>query len=132
MGKMQRVKGCTYERVLATKFRPLYPEARRGIGQARSAKEVSDVDGTPWWVEAKHQQCPNIWAAMAQAVAATDGRPPLVVAKRNGGVELAVMRLDDFIEVLDELKVQRAEGARLTKLLSGAYRQGFDDSKVEV
>lgn len=104
MSKMQRTKGASYERVLAKRFQYIYPGARRGIGQARSAKEVPDVDGTPWWVEAKHQKCPNLWAALSQAEEATDQRVPLVVARRNGGAEVAVMRLEAFLVILAELE----------------------------
>lgn len=46
-----------------------------------------DVDGSPWWVEAKEQLRPNIWKALEQAQensrAANDPRPTLVIAHRT-------------------------------------------------
>lgn len=128
MGKLSRTKGASYERTLAVRLQPLYPKARRGIGQARSAKEVSDVEGTPFWVEAKHKKCPNIWAALQQAKDATDGRPTLVIARRNqaapgdGAPELAAMYLADFIALLTEL-----EGYRARALHTPAIEEKTDD-----
>jgi hypothetical protein len=103
MGKMQRNKGATYERWCANKLRSVYPHAKRGIGQARSASEVPDVDGTPWWIELKHQQQPNLYAALTQATTASDGRSPLVIARKNKTRDVVVMYLDDFISMVSEL-----------------------------
>jgi hypothetical protein len=110
---MQRTKGAGYERLMANRFKGIYPGARRGIGQARSAKEVPDVEGTPYWVEAKHQKCPNLWAALAQADDARDNRKPLVVARRNGGVEVAVMKLEDMLDLLNEVQILKKANAYL-------------------
>lgn len=107
MGKMQRTKGASFERLMANRLQHVYPDARRGIGQARSAKEVPDVDKTPFWVECKHGKCPNLWRAIEQAQEATDGRPPLVIARRNGGKELAVLEVDAFIQILADLEDAR-------------------------
>lgn len=98
MGRRSRTKGATWERELAARWRDsgLYPDARRGIGQARCASEVPDVDGTPWWVECKHQQRPNVLAAMEQAEDATDGRPVLAVVKRDRRPPVVCLSLDAF------------------------------------
>lgn len=84
-GRRSRTKGAAYERTLARRWAEsgMYPDARRGIGQARSSGEVSDVEGLPFWIEAKCQARPNVWAAMEQAEEATDGRPCVVVACRR-------------------------------------------------
>lgn len=84
-GARSRRKGASYERELANRWRDsgLYPDAERGIGQARSGGDVPDVTGTPWWVEAKCQARPNVFAALEQAEEATDGRAPIVVACRR-------------------------------------------------
>ena len=97
MSKSQRDKGANWERLLAKMFCGLgYTSARRGIGQARSAKEVSDVQGTPFWVEAKVGAAPDILAAVRQAQAATDGRPVLVVTKRDREGVLVTMEWATF------------------------------------
>jgi hypothetical protein len=83
MGKLSRQKGAGWERELAIILRKLWPSAKRGLGQARSGGEVCDVDGTPFWVEAKVGTKTNLKAAVKQAEAATDGRPVIAVCKDN-------------------------------------------------
>lgn len=95
---MQRRKGANWERTLANCFKEVYPEARRGIGQARSAKEVSDVEGTPYWIEAKCGARPNVRAAIEQAKEATDGRTILVIVKFDHEEPFVVMGFSDFLE----------------------------------
>lgn len=104
MGKMQRTKGATFERLIAGMFREIYPEARRGIGQARSASEVPDVDIPGWWPECKHGKAPSWRAAYAQASRASlkTNRTPLVITRDNGG---PIMVHIDIITFLDVLRV---------------------------
>lgn len=80
-GRKSRNKGSAFERLIANALKPYWPTARRGIGQARSAGEVADVEGTPYWFELKRQKKCSIPAAIRQAEAATDGRPVVVVTK---------------------------------------------------
>jgi hypothetical protein len=90
----QRRKGAAFERHVAALFRAIgYPEARRGLGQARAASEVPDVDGTPWWVEAKcgaHWTVPGAWRqarkARRDAYEATERALLLVVRRDRGSV----------------------------------------------
>jgi len=104
---MKRRKGSAYEREVAHLLQVLWPEARRGIGQSRAAGEVPDVDGTPYWVEAKHHaSAPNVHAAYAQAVAAQAGkltrRPVLVVSRKTGdGQDLATLPLRELLLLLE-------------------------------
>lgn len=100
MGRMQRQKGATYEREVANRLKTIFPEAKRGIGQARSASEVPDVDGTPFWVECKRGRMPNVRAAIRQAEAATDGRPYLVVVRDDHGESFVTMKLDTLLDVV--------------------------------
>ena len=120
MGKRSRNKGAAYERELANRWRDsgLYPGAKRGIGQARSGGDVSDVEGTPWWVEAKCQARPNVYAALEQAEEASDGRPCLVVACRRVAGQpskastVVAMRLETFealASVIEALAMEAAE-----------------------
>ena len=96
-GLRSRRKGATFERTIAKRFAEgIYPDAKRGLVQARCAKEGPDVEGTPWWVECKAGKSPRLWAALAQAQAATDGRPCLVVAKRDRLAPVVLMTLEDF------------------------------------
>ena len=110
MGRMQRVKGQVWERAVAALFR-----AALGLGadvvkrgwQARDGREASDVQGTPFWIECKHQRLCNAQAALRQAEEATDGRPPVAVCKDNRGAPFVVMRLNAFLAL-----VGRAHGPR--------------------
>lgn len=83
IGKRSRAKGQTFERLVAKHLQAVFPEAKRGIGQARSAKEVSDIEGTPWWLELKHRKGVDVPGAMRQAEGDTDGRPCAVIWREN-------------------------------------------------
>lgn len=133
MGKMQRNKGATFERLVANKIKALRPDLmpKRGIGQARSSSEVPDVDIKGLWVECKHHVKVDVEAAMRQAKeAATShgaGRVPVVIYRNNRGPirvrfyaavsnllgaewYLATMdadvALDDFLELIPQLEVK--------------------------
>jgi hypothetical protein len=99
-GRRSRTKGAAFERLTARTLKPHWPEARRGIGQARSAGEVADVQGTPFWVECKRQKRCNIQAAYKQAQEATDGRPPLVVTRDDNSTTLVTMDMETFLKWL--------------------------------
>lgn len=102
MSKLSRDKGRKFEQVAARKLRPLFGDrVKRGF-QRRDGREAPDVDGTPFWIECKHAKCVNVRAALAQAVTATDGRPPVVIAQDNGvRVPMVVMRLDDWLDLVE-------------------------------
>jgi hypothetical protein len=111
-----REKGHAYERVVADKLRRVYPDARRGIGQARQGGEVPDVEGTPFWVEAKNRKVLNVHDAFAQAVLASTisdnavlrGAYALVVTRKHGStLDLATMNLDVLLDLLAELEAHR-------------------------
>lgn len=104
MGARSRRKGAGWERELASRWRDagLYPNARRGLNQVRSARETCDVEGTPFWVECKCGKRPNLIAAMVQAETDTDGRPCIVVAKRDRSTPLVTMTLETFERLVGE------------------------------
>lgn len=115
-GRRARRKGSNYEREVADALRALFPQAMRGIGQARASGEVPDVQGTPFWIECKHRRALNVTAALEQArmelmrYEASGGTKkylcPLLVARLDRGApgstrtDLAVLRLDDFLALL--------------------------------
>ena len=104
MGRRSRMKGADFERGMAKVMRSVWPEARRGIGQARCASEVPDVDGTPFWVETKHRKRVSILAAFEQAAEATDGRPVVAVTRENNRPILVTMALADWLELVDRAR----------------------------
>ena len=103
MSKSQRDKGAAFERWVANeiKERTGLP-ARRGLGQARSAHEVADVDGVPgWWIECKVGKSPPTTGALEQADEARDrsGHYAMTVAvvKRDRHEPMAYLRLWDLL-----------------------------------
>jgi len=85
MGTNSRRKGATFERTVAQILRQVYPDAKRGF-QFRAGTDAPDVISCGgWWVECKHGARTNAVAAHAQAVAASDGRTPLVITRDNRG-----------------------------------------------
>ena len=106
-GKLSRNKGKAWEREIARRMRELgFPDAKRGW-QSRAGTDAPDVDGTDWWIEAKHHIKVNYRAALKQAVedstAAGDPRPPLVIAKDNREDAVVHMRWADFQMLLIQL-----------------------------
>ena len=119
MGRSQRLKGHNWEREVATTFRAIFPDAKRGIGQARNASEVADVVIPGWWVECKVGAHPNINAALKQAVdtgsayrADADGvsgeRRPVAIVKVDRHPPTASVYLTDFVALLQEREQLRA------------------------
>lgn len=97
MSAMQRRKGRRVERELAEQLRRVFPDAKRGF-QSRSGRDQCDIEGTPYWIEAKGGKCPNPRAAMRQAIEATDGRVPVVIVKDDRCEPFVVMRLQDWLD----------------------------------
>jgi len=101
---LSRRKGAAFERHVASVLRELYPDAKRGLGQARAGHEVADIAETPWRIECKHGARPDLFGALAQAerdaAHAADARPVLVVARKNGGQDVALLRLVDLLALL--------------------------------
>lgn len=102
MGRKSRDKGARFERAVASAFALIYPGARRGLGQARSAKEVPDVDAPGLWVECKRAIRTNPRAALAQALEASkgSGRTSIAVCRDDRAEPFAVLRLEDLLRLL--------------------------------
>lgn len=106
----RRRKGQKWQATLAKRWRDngLYPDAASTQGaQTRSGRRIGktppDVEGTPWWVEAKHTRRGNIVGALRQAETerreAGDDRPCIAVVKPDGDKlvgPIVAMRLEDF------------------------------------
>lgn len=103
MGAMERRKGARFEKEIAQAFRAVgYAGAKRGLGQARAANEVPDVDAHPrLWPELKRHRRTNPRAALAQAVeaAASSGRLPVAICRDDGEDATVTLRFVDFLEL---------------------------------
>lgn len=117
MGRRSKARGKGWERAIARAFRAIFGEGIfRGHQDSRggaAASEGADVDGSFFWVEAKHGKAVSVWAALRQArtkqAEVGDVRPRLVIAKTRKRPppghgrrepEIAVMELEDFLELL--------------------------------
>lgn len=109
-GKTSRSKGREWQAALARRWREvgLFPLAASTQGaQVRSGRQLGktppDVEGTPYWVEAKHTRAPNPVGALRQAErerrAAGDTRPCVAVVRPHGDRlvgPVVCMRLEDW------------------------------------
>lgn len=101
MAKASRDKGVRGELYARDLLRDAgYTSAYRTGNQWGDAK-VPDVDGSPYWVEAKHGKSPPIWPAVEQALrdrkaADTEERPILIYARKNNRPPLIVMLADEW------------------------------------
>ena len=112
MGAYERRKGASFEREIVNELKPIFPRARRGLGQARDGGEIPDVNGTPFWIECKRGKSCSPQAAMAQARFATaqceikygkPRKPPIAVLRRDGDTALVVMDLETFKKLAEHL-----------------------------
>jgi hypothetical protein len=122
MGRMQRNKGATYEREIVHTINAKFDEpykAKRRLGQAREGGH--DIEwSAPFIIEAKRRarQLPAAgWLEQARIALmeeelfdeATPPKTPVVVTRGDSGESLAVLSLDDFLDmVYDILKLQGA------------------------
>ncbi len=109
MGLLSRQKGKTFERWLAKTFRAIFPTARRTLTQQRDSGEAPDISIPGWWVEAKHWRKVNIRQCFEQAVdeakRAKSTDLPIAVTKDNRKEPLATLRLQDFLWLLQRVKL---------------------------
>lgn len=103
MSKLSRTKGKVWEREVARMFRAYFGGGaliKRGH-QTRSGRDGADVEGTPFWIECKHQRNCTPEAALVQAEEASGGagdkRTSIAVCKSHRGKPFVVLRLDRFL-----------------------------------
>ena len=80
--------------------------AAKAIGQARGGSEAPDVlvPGL-FWIEAKVGQAPPLMRALNQAVGDCppgEGLTPMAIVKQDRHDPVALIRLDDLLELLGE------------------------------
>lgn len=101
-GRSSRRKGHGWEREVARQLRAIFGDGvRRTIQSRAGTAEGSDVQGTPFRIEAKfHRRQPSIPAALQQAAGAPGDSPPLAVTKCNHMPAIASMYWEDFLALL--------------------------------
>jgi len=137
MGRRSRKKGHDWERAIAKLLRPIFGESvhrgHQSFRGGRAAGEGCDVDGSPFWIEAKHSQQTNPRSAIRQCnetqADCSDTRPPVAICKDDRkppnwtvGVPMdqpiAVMELSDWLDLVEDwarLKTNAGEPLELQR-----------------
>jgi hypothetical protein len=102
-GRGSRNKGASFEREIARELRAVWPEAVRGLGQARAADEVPDVDVPGWWIECKRMRECRPQAALRQAEKAAigSGRIPVAITRDDRDRTVVTLNLEDWIALVE-------------------------------
>lgn len=101
MGRMSREKGKVGEREIAARLKAAgFDEARRGV-QYHGGPGSADVVGlSNCHIEVKRTERFNLYGALEQAVKdAAGAKTPVVVHRQSRREWVAVLRLDDFLEL---------------------------------
>lgn len=101
-----RAKGAAAERELANILKERGYDARRG--QQFSGLGGDDVVGLPGFhVECKRVQAGNLYTWLDQSVRDAAGlATPIVVHRRNGREWVAILRLNDFLDLLENKRAE--------------------------
>jgi hypothetical protein len=138
LGKRSKGKGRAWERALVRLLKPIFGEdVHRGHQDNRggvAAGEGCDCEGTPFWVEAKHEKATSPLAALRQCREAQavngDERPIVAVCKDDRKPKdwrpgqpmeppIAVMELTDWLDlVADWARLKRDAGELMMLPLS--------------
>lgn len=95
-------KGKTFEREIAKYLRDHGIDARRGQ-QYKGGADSPDVIGLKGWhIECKRTERFNLYESLKQALRdKADDEKALVIHRKNNEPSVAVLLLDDFMEVLN-------------------------------
>lgn len=113
MSARSRRKGAAWEVEVARRFREAGIPAERNLTECRTGN-AGDIDLPEWCpllVQAKVGALPPIWQAIREAEeAAGPGQHPVAIVRRNGSrhqppVDLAIMRLDEWLDMVAGLRV---------------------------
>ena len=106
MGKLSRDKGKVGEREIANILKAAgFDGARRGV-QYQGGAESADVVGIPrHHIEVKRTERFNLYGALGQAIedaakGADKAKTPVVFHRQSRRDWVAVLRLDDFLELV--------------------------------
>lgn len=115
MGKSQRTKGHQFERDIVNFLKEKGYDASRNLTQTRDSG--GDINLPRWLIECKrYANIGRVYDWLDQAVTAASGiQKPIVIAKADRKEEIVIMRLSDFIEVMNVVESQ----ASTTKVYKG-------------
>ena len=105
-----KAKGRRLQQAIVKKILEKYPQLTENdvtsisMGKAGMDIELSEAARKkfPFAVEAKNTEKLNIWSAIDQANGSNRDLTPLVIFKRNRSDIYVTLKLDDFMELLDD------------------------------
>ena len=114
MSARSRRKGAAWERTVAKKLRDIGIPAERNLEEVRTGNtgDIKLDHDIPLVIQCKTGARPPIYQGLDQAIEAAreSAKIPVAVIHRDGtnsaepAQELAVIRLDHFIEIVEQLK----------------------------
>ena len=106
MGKSQRTKGHQFERDIVNLLKDRGYQAARNLTQTRDSG--GDINLPRWLIECKrYAKIGRVYEWLDQAITAASGvQKPIVVAKADRKDEIVIMRLSDFMEIMDVVESQ--------------------------
>lgn len=107
MNRSQR-KGKNYEREIAKRLSKVFAcNVRRTpcSGGLDIKGDLRNLSGPlePYVFECKKQESLNIWACMRQAENQAASKVPVLIFSRNNTPDYVCMRLEDWMQIVDEL-----------------------------
>ena len=96
-----RVKGSTAEREVVEILKAAGYDVRRCPHSGALEWMKGDVVGAPWHVEVKRCEAVRIGEWCVQAERQADGRPALVIYRRSREPWRVVLRLEDFLRLME-------------------------------
>jgi Holliday junction resolvase len=101
MGKAQRTKGATFERDVVNALKAAGIDAARNLDQTRDGG--GDIDVGAYMIECKRRASIAVYDWLDQCTrAARPGQIPVVVARGDRREAVVILRLDDFIPMLEK------------------------------
>ena len=103
---MQRTKGHQFERDIVNLLKDRGYQAARNLTQTRDSG--GDINLPRWLIECKrYAKIGRVYEWLDQAITAASGvQKPIVVAKADRKDEIVIMRLSDFMEIMDVVESQ--------------------------
>lgn len=107
-GKMSRTKGHGYERAIANKLKPIYPEAKRHLESQAQEALGYDLDNTgPFLIQCKrYKQYAPI--NKIEEIKPSKGIHALIT-KADRKPDIICLYLDDFLEILKDIGTAHRE-----------------------
>lgn len=104
MGAMQRNKGANYEREIARQLRAIFPNAERNVTETQHGQGIDLVNTGKLDIQCKRYRKPAAISKIHE-VPKAEGRVAVLVTRGDRDESFAVLRLSDFIKILNDVGV---------------------------